>query len=435
MSLFYTIHHIQPHEYIDEEFHVPQAQKFCEGKIREWDPKITTPPGLYIVSLFLLTPYFWLKGILDCNIANLRLVNVIASTFNFILLLILRLKPFYQKNNNVIRVLDAASLAAFPILYFFSFLYYTDAVSTFFVLAMYTLHLFDRNFHSAAAGLVAICIRQTNIIWVAYCAILKGYTTLIEILKSKRTIVRRKSPLTLIWEGLHSPQIIVFVLSKTIWHILVGVLFIAFVAWNGSIVLGDKTAHEATFHLPQIFYFLVCVALFTPLHFVNYFPTFMQKIKKKKVQTLILLIISLMAVHLNTLAHPYLLADNRHYTFYIWKRIFESNAWARYALCPLYIYCLYCVNDSLKLQGLVTPMVKFALALCVSATLIPQRLLEPRYFILPYLMVKMNFANRGDRYGIFVTTDLYVAILVNIVTIYIYCACPFAKDSCVRFIW
>ena len=30
----------------DEVFHVPQAQKYCEGKWFEWDDKITTPPGV-----------------------------------------------------------------------------------------------------------------------------------------------------------------------------------------------------------------------------------------------------------------------------------------------------------------------------------------------------------------------------------------------------
>ena len=33
-------------EYEDEYFHVPQAQKYCKGDY-SWDPKITTPPGLY----------------------------------------------------------------------------------------------------------------------------------------------------------------------------------------------------------------------------------------------------------------------------------------------------------------------------------------------------------------------------------------------------
>lgn len=30
----------------DEVFHVGQAQTYCDGRFNEWDPKITTPPGL-----------------------------------------------------------------------------------------------------------------------------------------------------------------------------------------------------------------------------------------------------------------------------------------------------------------------------------------------------------------------------------------------------
>lgn len=33
----------------DEVFHIPQAQKYCQGKFKEWDDKITTPPGLYVL--------------------------------------------------------------------------------------------------------------------------------------------------------------------------------------------------------------------------------------------------------------------------------------------------------------------------------------------------------------------------------------------------
>lgn len=35
-----------PEPYLDEIFHIPQAQKYCEGRWLEWDDKITTPPGL-----------------------------------------------------------------------------------------------------------------------------------------------------------------------------------------------------------------------------------------------------------------------------------------------------------------------------------------------------------------------------------------------------
>jgi alpha-1,2-glucosyltransferase len=35
-----------PKPYLDEVFHVPQAQAYCEGEYGVWDPKLTTPPGL-----------------------------------------------------------------------------------------------------------------------------------------------------------------------------------------------------------------------------------------------------------------------------------------------------------------------------------------------------------------------------------------------------
>lgn len=35
-----------PEPYLDEIFHIPQAQKYCDGNWSAWDDKITTPPGL-----------------------------------------------------------------------------------------------------------------------------------------------------------------------------------------------------------------------------------------------------------------------------------------------------------------------------------------------------------------------------------------------------
>jgi len=39
-------------------------------------------------------------------------------------------------------------------------------------------------------------------------------------------------------------------------YIPVAACFLAFLHWNGSIVLGDKTMHIAVLHIPQIYYFV-----------------------------------------------------------------------------------------------------------------------------------------------------------------------------------
>lgn len=40
----------QPTPYMDELFHVPQAQRYCAGD-ESYDADITTPPGLYLLPM------------------------------------------------------------------------------------------------------------------------------------------------------------------------------------------------------------------------------------------------------------------------------------------------------------------------------------------------------------------------------------------------
>uniref|UniRef100_A0A0V0GGS1 Dol-P-Glc:Glc(2)Man(9)GlcNAc(2)-PP-Dol alpha-1,2-glucosyltransferase n=1 Tax=Solanum chacoense TaxID=4108 RepID=A0A0V0GGS1_SOLCH len=44
------VNRIVTEPYMDEIFHIPQAQQYCKGNFRSWDPMITTPPGLWCNS-------------------------------------------------------------------------------------------------------------------------------------------------------------------------------------------------------------------------------------------------------------------------------------------------------------------------------------------------------------------------------------------------
>ena len=50
-----------------------------------------------------------------------------------------------------------------------------------------------------------------------------------------------------------------------------------------------------------------------------------------------------LAVRYGTIAHPYLLADNRHYTFYLWKVRGEEGSFLTQggALLPFFSHCIY----------------------------------------------------------------------------------------------
>lgn len=96
--IFYVIYQIQPNPYIDETFHVPQAQKYCSGAFREWDPKITTLPGLYLISLSIVKPLSIAFGEDFCDVCGLRAVNLLIFVLNSYVLLTIRKKLYWKKN-------------------------------------------------------------------------------------------------------------------------------------------------------------------------------------------------------------------------------------------------------------------------------------------------------------------------------------------------
>ncbi len=61
---------------------------------------------------------------------------------------------YFQDYTPLRCVLKTAALSIFPVLYFFTFLYYTDPGSTFCVLLMYLLSLYDN--HLTSAGMILI---------------------------------------------------------------------------------------------------------------------------------------------------------------------------------------------------------------------------------------------------------------------------------------
>lgn len=123
---------------------------------------------------------------------------------------------------------------------------------------------------------------------------------------------------------------------------------------------------------------------------------------------------------MNSIHHPFLLSDNRHYTFYVWRRIFRSHPLVAYALSPGYLACfyawfvrLYCpprrrssnvANGSIPNSNNPTrflPPAKsmlhaLVLPLCLLPTLLPTPLLEPRYFLVPYFLLRLQVNDQAD---------------------------------------
>ncbi|CDQ89159.1 unnamed protein product [Oncorhynchus mykiss] len=406
--LFSKITREQREPYMDEIFHVRQAQKYCYGKFNEWDPMITTLPGLYLASVGVIKPVVWLvdlTGKVVCSTAMLRFINLLFNCGILYLLYLIICKLHLKEKTKTAsrRVLSALSLSTFPVLYFFNFLYYTDAGSTFFILFTYLMTLYGCHKASALISVFAIFFRQTNIIWVAFCASTVVANKMDETWRTEQSKKKDdKSPCQIPFSVSGVKRVMRFLLEflttanhvKAVmlvaWpYILVAVGFIAFIVLNDGIVVGDRSSHEACLNFPQLFYFFSFALFFSSPTSLCYHRAlrFIQNLKKQPLLYLLITGLCLLLVWKFTFVHKYLLADNRHFPFYVWKRIFQKHEVVRFALIPAYVFAAWNFMDTLKSRSLFWSL---AFLVCLLAATVPQKLLEFRYFIVPYLLYRLH---------------------------------------------
>ncbi|KAF7279881.1 hypothetical protein GWI33_006642 [Rhynchophorus ferrugineus] len=268
----------------DEEFHIPLGQQYCRFKFDEWDPKVTTLPGLYLITSLLLGPLNL------CSIYWLRFISLLFSCLNIILLYAifsLHLKKEWQN------ILSAITVVLLPPLYFFSHIYYTDIVSLTSILLLIFLNELGFHYFAAIAGFFSILCRQTNVIFLAVYAGKYILNELYAIWVNKNFKYKKfgelpakhfqtffvgiiKNPIKLLK---HMP--LQFWLN-TLSYISVLLAFLIFVLLNGSIVVGDKSAHQVSVNIPQIFYFGLFSLIFGWPYFIIECLNFLQFARRHK---------------------------------------------------------------------------------------------------------------------------------------------------------
>jgi alpha-1,2-glucosyltransferase len=232
-------------------------------------------------------------------------------------------------------------------------------------------------------------------------------------------------------------------------YLILLVIFAGFVVWNGSVVLGkffeeradassqliavgDKSAHTATIHLPQMLYIWPYIAFFSAPLVVG--PILHAAIKPlpRSVQTMfensslssrlpkypdliiagLFIVGAVLAVHFNTIIHPYTLADNRHYVFYVF-RILRQYPAIRYLAVPAYYICAWLVTNAVSVSpndeqalkqkrpnnpptsaatGSSPCQISFITIWLVTTALsvVTAPLVEPRYFIVPWIVWRLR---------------------------------------------
>ncbi|KAF2220130.1 alpha-2-glucosyltransferase Alg10 [Elsinoe ampelina] len=492
-----VINEVVTEPYLDEEFHVGQANKYLEGKYFEWDPKITTPPGLYVLSTILA------KVTGFSSLGGLRLINALLLPCLILLVLDLdtqlgrgKLRRDSTKREGTqkaattlsafsIHQLHAAfNICLFPPLFFFSALYYTDIAAVVSVLLFWNYFLtvhekgeptLLQHVNIVILGLITLTFRQTNIFWVSVfpAAILLVSRIDVGLEDHEHGETLSDPPV----RESYADEYFFFVISlasrlveavrvtlKGRWAYLkvvrslipYGVIlagFGAFVAWNGGVVLGDKSNHVATIHLPQMLYIWPYMTFFS---FPLTYPYLLQGIfgllgampligpleyqlmfKRKKILPrpglmVFFAVIAGVVIYYNTIVHPFTLADNRHYMFYVFRLLTRYKG-VKFLVIPLYYMGAWAIIQSLGAPARLTfdtdggkgspipkasrieppekagppptqPLrlnhavagegapVSFVLIWLTTSALqlITAPLVEPRYFILPWLMWRLR---------------------------------------------
>lgn len=211
----------------------------------------------------------------------------------------------------------------------------------------------------------------------------------------------------------HISHLIGRIIGQAFGYFIVGSSFILFYFINGGIVVGDKSAHIPVLNIPQMFYFSCFTIVFTSPFAVVKIKEFYQFVVSNLKYFSLLCILCIFVVYVNTHVHPYLLADNRHYTFYIWKRVFNRLE-LRICLVPVYMFGIFFINNLMKHCHIVFRM---GFWLCLVLCIVPQRMFEFRYFIIPYILFRLQV--QSPKWWQ-LAAELLLFVCINAGTVYLF---------------
>ena len=219
----------------DEIAHYVHINWFDHGEFKIAGDILTVLPGYHAISAAIL----W--AVDQRTLVAARFLNAFYG--------LLAIAAFYWMRRNASGKADAAATLQFallPILFVYDFMVFTDVLSLAVVLAAGAMTLSRRHVISGALMILALCIRQTNVIWLPLYAWLA--------VSGERSF--SLSPAR--------------VMLAQAWPYAVGAgMFLGYWAWNGSISLSkaQATMHpDFSVHVGNVYFALFLCAVLFPLH-------------------------------------------------------------------------------------------------------------------------------------------------------------------------
>lgn len=412
--VFYYLNNNIKDTYMDEFFHLDQTISFYKSNFTYWNNKLTTFPGtFFITSLFMKFVHLINDAI--PLLMSARLFTLIISIFSFFIL-----GKFSSDNSSIFRLI----ITLLPINYFYNYLFYTDTFSTFGLILYFYFGLKEKkNFILLfITAIISVLMRQNNIIWVNLLPLADGINIIFEFVK--------KLNLSKLIKNLCNT----FITYLPI--VIVDGLFVCFLKWNNfSVVLGDKSHHEMCLHFAQLNHLLIFTLVIFPFMNLKLFNFLKKEFYSKKIITFIIsfVIILFLVFTFNKFSyiHDFILSDNRHYSFYYFRKIYNNLLLRKLILIYISIVYSLVIVDNINL---LTDTKIISFCICTVMCLIPAKLFEFRYFIPIFviflILIEHNKSNYINIYNLlFHKIHILLFIIENIGLLYIFIKLPFKNES------
>jgi alpha-1,2-glucosyltransferase len=274
----------------------------------------------------------------------------------------------------------------FPLFFPFFPLIYTDIYSMTFVFLALIFALNGRLWLSGIVGILGLLVRQNNIIWFLFVAMVAYFENCPS--RDRWKDAKRWIP-------------------KFSFFFLAVILTAAFVIWNKGFVLGDKTHHALSLTCGNLFFLLfLFFFLFLPFNLSN-FPKIMRFLKAHKLMWLVLAEVFLFYFLFFRADHPYNQMGRFFRNWLLWDMLRS----------PLN-KCLYFLPIACSILSLcVTPLMRRSFYLLYPFTvlfLIPLPLIEIRYGFIPLALFLLFKGPDSKRVTIFTLATYVVPIAILI---------------------
>lgn len=286
-------------------------------------------------------------------------------------------------------------------------------------------------------GELCVSILQTNVVFVAAVA---GYHGAL-FLSAYKTFEQRRGTKNSVLAVI---RLISWILSP---YGLACLGFVIFVfGFNSSqITLGHQEFHQISKHWAQVVYlglflFYATSIVYTLSYFVK---TYRRSLATFFVFTVITSLLAYFLMINGFIVHPFLLADNRHFIFYVYRRLL-SHSWIRnYVLSFLFgigsAAWLICMRTYVTKHGKLFSCAIVLFILSSFAVLIPSPLIEVRYFHIPTTLWLLTIPvtennsvalrSESPKRIVFKLNSDFLSLLlygcIDIVVVYLFLCCSF----------